>query len=365
MSAGGPAVLTAWAQQPDPPPTSYQPLSDQQLDQLLGPIALYPDPLLGEILPAATMPWQIVLADRYVSDGGDPGSIGQQPWDPSVQALAHYPAVLKYLDENLSWTAAVGQAFLYQQPQVMESIQRLRMSAQNLGNLWSTPQQQVVDDAGDIEILPTEPDVIYVPVYSAGIYCQSGVGLSFGAGCALGPWLACDFDWVHRGLRLWGRDLPRPDQWWHLPAWKRAVWLASATTTWQPRNRGLAGVNRDARAWNRPIATRTASIAPAQSWHQSWQPPFRQQPQQQFQLFHPGNTVVHWQHSAPVANRWTGGAFVGSSGSRAQEIFGDRRTSAVQPGFQRALAQFHAAPVSHSATSFNGGGGGSHGGSRR
>jgi hypothetical protein len=79
--------------QPAVPPLvqTYQPLSDQQLDQLLGPIALYPDPLLGEILPAAAFPTQIVLADRYLTSGGDPNSIDQQPWDASVLAVAHYP----------------------------------------------------------------------------------------------------------------------------------------------------------------------------------------------------------------------------------------------------------------------------------
>ena len=84
------------AQMAVPPPMSaYQPLSYQQLDQLLGPIALYPDPLIAQILPASTVPTQIVLADRYVSGGGGPNQIDQQPWDPSVQALARYPDVLK------------------------------------------------------------------------------------------------------------------------------------------------------------------------------------------------------------------------------------------------------------------------------
>jgi hypothetical protein len=73
---------------------AYQPLADAQLDQLLGPVALYPDPLIAQILPASTLPAQIVLADRYVSGGGDPNQIDQQPWDPSVQALARYPNVL-------------------------------------------------------------------------------------------------------------------------------------------------------------------------------------------------------------------------------------------------------------------------------
>ena len=148
----------------------------QQLDQLLGPIALYPDPLIAQILPASTLPTQIVLADRYVSGGGDPNQIDQQPWDPSVQALARYPSVLKWMDDNLNWTTELGQAFLNQQPDVMDSIQRLRQSAYNLGNLQSTPQQQVINDGGDIEIVPADPQVIYVPVYQPDqVYYQSAM----------------------------------------------------------------------------------------------------------------------------------------------------------------------------------------------
>ncbi|MGO9477660.1 MAG: DUF3300 domain-containing protein, partial [Limisphaerales bacterium] len=129
------AALSARAQTAVPPPmAAYQPLSYQQLDQLLGPIALYPDPLIAQILPASTLPTQIVLADRYVSGGGDPNQIDQQPWDPSVQALARYPEILKWMDDNLNWTTDLGQTFLNQQQEVMESIQRLRQSASNLGN---------------------------------------------------------------------------------------------------------------------------------------------------------------------------------------------------------------------------------------
>jgi hypothetical protein len=93
---------------------AYQALSAAQLDQLLGPIALYPDPLIAEILPASTLPTQIVLADRYITGGGDPNQIGQQPWDASVQAVARYPSVLKWMDDNLNWTTQAGQVFLNQ-----------------------------------------------------------------------------------------------------------------------------------------------------------------------------------------------------------------------------------------------------------
>ena len=86
-------ALSVQAQAAVPPPMpAYQPLPAAQLDQLLGPIALYPDPLIAEILPASTLPTQIVLADRYIAGGGDPNLIAQQPWDASVQAMARYPA---------------------------------------------------------------------------------------------------------------------------------------------------------------------------------------------------------------------------------------------------------------------------------
>ena len=89
-------TLSAQAQAAVPPPMpAYQPPSAAQLDQLLGPVALYPDPLIAQILPASTLPAQIVLADRFVTGGGDPGQIAQQPWDASVQAMARYPDVLK------------------------------------------------------------------------------------------------------------------------------------------------------------------------------------------------------------------------------------------------------------------------------
>src|SRR5271170_2467010 len=123
------ASLSLRAQMTVPPPMpAYQFLAAAQLDQLLGPIALYPDPLIAQILPASTMPTQVVLADRYISGGGDPDQIDQQPWDPSVQALARYPSVLKWMDDNLNWTTELGQTFLNQQQDVMDSIQRLRAS---------------------------------------------------------------------------------------------------------------------------------------------------------------------------------------------------------------------------------------------
>lgn len=243
--------VAGWAQMPAPPPAPAAQLrTSAELDQMLGPIALYPDPLMAQILPAATLPSEIVLADRYISGGGDPTLIDQQSWDPSVKALARYPTVLKWMDDNLAWTTALGQAFLAQQQDVMDSIQRLRAQAEALGNLQTTPQENVVADGGSIEILPGDPAVIYVPVYQpAMVYFQSPYGLpfiSFGVGFAVGLWLNCDFDWHNHHLIVWGHNQPRPANWWsRRPSERPRAELAHATV-WQPQNRpGLASKGLD------------------------------------------------------------------------------------------------------------------------
>jgi hypothetical protein len=276
------AVATAQAQDEVPPPMPAAPtLSDAQLDQLLGPIALYPDPLIAVMLPAATQPAEIVVADRYIQGGGDPNAIDQQPWDPNVQALAHYPDVLKWMDDNLTWTTQLGQAFLNQQQDVMDSVQRLRTEAYNLGNLVSTPQQQVIDDGGYIEIIPVSPDDVYVPDYQPQqVYYDAPSGppyIVFSIGYVIGPWLCCDFDWHHRHLIYWDQSHPRPSNWWHESPAYRAAYVAKQTTipVWHPQihgsyssgyqgDRGYNQNNQNQRAWRAPTVN---SPAPTLSGH--------------------------------------------------------------------------------------------------
>jgi hypothetical protein len=360
----GLAALPAQAQLAVPPPTpAYQPLSGAQLDQLLRPIALYPDPLIAQILPASTLPTQIVLADRYVTSGGDPNQLDQQPWDASVQALAHYPNVLKWMDDNLNWTTELGRAFLNQQQDVMDSIQRLRALAQNLGNLQSTPQQQVVNDGGYIEILPAEPQVIYVPVYQPdAVYYQSGFGLSFGIGFVIGGWLNCDFDWHHHHLIIWGRDHPRPADWWHERPDQRAVLIDRQTTVWRPEGQHYpAVVNRGDRGWNNPVVRTAAPVVK--------RPETRPlQPQNVTTAYTPrpasaprpasvpvANETASVQRSAPVSRPVSNSAFIGIQSSRDTRTFSDR-------GQQSMQTVTHSEPVSRPApSSSGGGGGGSHG----
>ncbi len=160
---------------------------------------------------------------------------------------------------SLGWTAEVGQAFLNQQEQVMESIQRLRQSAMNYGNLQSTPQAQVDYDNGDIEIEPTDPNVLYLPVYQPDyVYGQSGYGVGFGVGCGIGPWLNCDFDWPGHHLYFWDRNHARPSDWWHERGDQRLNWLARQGTVWRPGDhRGLVAVRSGDRGWGTPAPRRT------------------------------------------------------------------------------------------------------------
>jgi hypothetical protein len=159
---------------PPPPPgvaSEVPPLAPQQLDDMVAPIALYPDPLVAQILAAATYPLEVVEADRWLQ--ANPGLKGtaltdaarNQPWDPSVQALVVFPSVLAMLDRNLTWTVSLGNAFLAQPQDVMDAIQRQRQRALSSGALASNQQHLVQQGAGVIEIVPAQPEVIYVPVY--------------------------------------------------------------------------------------------------------------------------------------------------------------------------------------------------------
>jgi hypothetical protein len=173
-----------------------------ELDDLLAPIALYPDPLLAQILPAATFIDQIDEAARYVRQYGKTARIDDQPWDVSVKAMAHYPDVLFMMDQKNDWTVSLGQAFINQQQDVMDAIQRLRAEAQAEGNLVSTPQQEVVDEDNYISIVPAASEVVYVPQYDPlMVYMESSPPygfITFGIGSAIGAWLDRDCDWHGR-----------------------------------------------------------------------------------------------------------------------------------------------------------------------
>ncbi|MGA2673761.1 MAG: DUF3300 domain-containing protein [Terracidiphilus sp.] len=156
-------------EQPQPP---AQALSAEQLEQLVAPIALYPDALLAQILAAATYPAQVVGADHWLQAQGyaSPDRIAAgadaQSWDPSVKALTAFPQVLALMDRDLQWTTDLGNAY-YNQPQdVLQTVQVLRQRAQAAGTLQNTPQEAVSYNQGYIQLTPSDPQVVYVPAYN-------------------------------------------------------------------------------------------------------------------------------------------------------------------------------------------------------
>lgn len=176
----------------------YQNFSPEQLENLLSPIALYPDPLLAQVFVAATFPDQVEEAARYVRANGQNGIDGQN-WDVSVRAVAHYPTVIEMMADKIDWTTSIGQAYVNQSTDVANAVQHLRHLAKNAGNLVSTPQQEVIEHDEYIAINPYQPQFIYVPVYDpAIIYFHRpywGPGITFGFGYPIGGWLNLGFRW--------------------------------------------------------------------------------------------------------------------------------------------------------------------------
>ena len=241
-----------------PPPPQAQ---DSGLDALLAPIALYPDPLIALILPASTAPGDISAASAYLIQYGDPTRIDSQPWDPSVRALAHYPTVVEWMADNIAWTRALGAAFASTPADVMASIQRLRERAMVSGALAPSPQEQVVSEDGDIEIIPAQPDAICVPYYDPdSVFAEgpyAGPPIYFGPVFPAGIWLSYYVDWHHHALYNAGANAPRgPGGWydprknggrppegarpWHPPSSARQA-AGAAPGTSAPRPRPMPG----------------------------------------------------------------------------------------------------------------------------
>ena len=189
-------------------------LPAEQLDSLVAPIALYPDPMLSQTLVASTYPLEVIQLQQWLAQHKDlkekalADAVKKQDWDPSIQALAALPDVVKLLAENIKWTTDLGNAFLAQQNDVMDAVQRMRKKAQDAGNLKSSEQQKVetkvVESKQVIVVEQANPQVVYVPsynptvVYGAPVYAYppiaypppgyyaAGMAISFGVGVAMG-----------------------------------------------------------------------------------------------------------------------------------------------------------------------------------
>src|SRR5947208_14436394 len=144
-------------------------VTPEHLQQLVAPIALYPDELVAQVLAASTYPTEIVEANRWLQENSSlkdaqlADAVEKQSWDPSVKALTQFPSVLANMDKNLSWTSALGDAYVNHQQQVMDAVQAMRRRAKDAGNLQTTSQQNAVDEGSQIQIVPANPEVVYVP----------------------------------------------------------------------------------------------------------------------------------------------------------------------------------------------------------
>ncbi len=211
-------------------PASVARLSPQELQQLVAPIALYPDALVAQILAASTYPAEIVEADRWMqAHSGLKGEelakeVDKQPWDPSVKALAQFPSVLENMDKNLSWTSSLGDAYANQQQDVTDAVQAMRQQAHQAGHLNSNEQEKVTTQGSTIVIEPANPEVVYVPAYDPwlvygepivaypgwypvpGIFL-AGAGIGFGIGFGVGFFGGFGWGWHHWGYDWHGRSV--------------------------------------------------------------------------------------------------------------------------------------------------------------
>jgi hypothetical protein len=219
------AQMNLYAQDP-PPQGAYSPLEAVQLDQLVAPIALYPDALVAQILTASTYPDQIAeAANWYEANKGLPRAeraniVNGMNWDPSVKAVTAFPAILNNLARNNSWASQLGNAYYNQPADVMNAVQAMRFQAQQSGTLVSTPQQRVYAENGEIMIAPVNPALVYVPYYNPwgiwgpmfvaypGYYMFPpppglvlGLGIGFGVGIGIG--LFAHYGW---GWGAWGAN---------------------------------------------------------------------------------------------------------------------------------------------------------------
>jgi hypothetical protein len=233
-------------------PAVAENFSAEQLDSLLAPVALYPDPLLAQALMAAAYPVQIVQAQRWLDDPAHKSLSGgtleqalqSQNWDPSVKSLIPFPQVLAMMSAQLEWTQQLGYAMSTQESDVMDSVQRLRLQARNSGSLTSTPQQTVTNDGPTVIIQPAEPSVVYVPVYNPSVVYGAwpyptyppvyfppppgyvvGTALAFGVGVAIagGLWNIGYPNWRHGNVNIninrWNTvNINRPPI--NSPAWR-------------------------------------------------------------------------------------------------------------------------------------------------
>jgi len=279
----------------------------EELDQLLAPIALYPDSLLAQVLIASTYPLEVVHAERWARQHKDmkgdalAKALDAQPWDPSVKSLVSVPQVLTMMSEKLDWTQKLGDAFLAEQKKVMDTVQALRAKAQKEGNLKTTKEQIVTVEKEIIIIQPASPQVIYVPVYNpvvvygvwaypayppypVYVYPPGAALFTFSMGVAVGAaWRGGGYNtnWNGGSINIDNSiNINNPgrrpsggggkaEQWKHNSEYRQGVAYRDTATRdkYSPTNRAAVDKRMDSRGYDKTgagVADRTAGRQPAQ-----------------------------------------------------------------------------------------------------
>jgi hypothetical protein len=240
-----------------PPLSESAERSPDELEKLVAPMALYPDPLIAIMLPASVYPVEVIQAARFVAANNTPAAleaqIDSQPWDENVRALARFPEVIQYMSDNLDWTIELGEAFLDQPMDLMDAIQSVRVRAQAAGMLQSTPEQIVTVTNAIVErtyqtqvifvtntvvqVMPADPAVIYVPVYNpAFVFAPPPVWT--------GPVVT-----FHPGIRRGGLIANRRVNWWY----GGVYWGPSSFVVWNGPGWGRYQYFPPPPGWRRPV----------------------------------------------------------------------------------------------------------------
>jgi hypothetical protein len=246
--------------------------TQQELDQMLAPIALYPDSLLSQVLMAATYPLEVVQAARWSSANSTINgtaaveAVDNQDWDPSVKSLLAFPQVLQTLDQKIDWTERLGDAFIAQQAQVMDTVQMLRQKAKAAGNLNSNAQIAVTQSNDSIDVAPANPNEVYVPYFDPTIAYGTwwwpqyppvfwapwdGYGWSGGFAWGIGVGIGADFfigSWDWRNHRIYARGrgyLGGGHSWQHDPGHRRGVPYRNASLNRQFGRASAPSSSRD------------------------------------------------------------------------------------------------------------------------
>jgi hypothetical protein len=245
LMAAPPWVIAQGSQGTEEPKTFKQ----EELDQMLAPIALYPDDLLTQLLMASTYPLEIVQAARWAKQNknlkGDAltQALEKEDWDPSVKSLMNFPEVLDRMNEDLQWTQKLGDAFLAQEKQVMDTIQMLRKKAQEAGNLKDNPQQKVVVDKETIVIESANPEVIYVPSYNPAVVYGAWWWPAFPPPLPFFPFFPYATPYAY-GAMAFGAGVARAAAWGY--AWGHANWGGGNVNINASRNTNINNnINRE------------------------------------------------------------------------------------------------------------------------